>query len=101
MNWIQLCERSVLWSLSSGLSSHWLDVTPGNDEKESDDSRDWSSDVASNLSMAVKTRQTPLSAWLENVKPRPFPATGREGEMTKLKLASQRCLDKLTKLTAV
>lgn len=33
-----------------------MDVIPGNEEKDRDDSRDWSSDEASNLSMAANTR---------------------------------------------
>lgn len=42
--------------LSRGWLSHCLDVMPGKDEKERDDSRDWSSDDASAaFSMAAKT----------------------------------------------
>lgn len=63
--------------LPGGSLSHCLDVTPGKDEKDKDDSRDWSSDVASNLSMAVITRQTLLTAGLEERRDRPSePAQG-------------------------
>lgn len=55
---VRRCRRRLTRAegyLSSGRLSHCLAVIPGNDEKERDDSRDWSSDVASDLSMAVKT----------------------------------------------
>lgn len=77
--------------------SHCLDVIPGKDEKDRDDSRDWSSDVASNLSMAIKTRQTSQSAWLKKTKPRPFrPQGGRQKKIQQV--ASKRSVDKPNQL---
>ena len=42
-------------NLSGGRLSNCLDVIPGNEEMERDDSRDCSSDVSSGLSMSVNT----------------------------------------------
>lgn len=73
--------------LSSGLLSQCLDVIPGKEEKERDDSREWSSDVASNLSMAVKTTQTPQSACVAQ-RSSPAPSSHWEGRrMTTLQPA--------------
>ena len=59
--------------------SHCLDVMPGKDEKERDDNRDWSSDVASNLSMAVKQgKHLSLRGWKKRKdETPPLPAKGR------------------------
>lgn len=46
---------------STGPSSHCWDVIPGKEEKDRDASRDCSSDVASNVSMAEKRRSEHLS----------------------------------------
>lgn len=69
--------------LSGGLLSHCLDVIPGKEEKDKDDNRDWSSDVASNLSMAVMTEQTPPSAWLEEMKPLPSQPERRDTKLAR------------------
>lgn len=92
LNCVQLCERSVLWSLKTGEMAHriqevqqirlihssstlatgylsdgrlfnCLDVIPGNEEMERDDSRDCSSDVSSGLSMSVKTHHRLAKMW--------------------------------------
>lgn len=62
--------------LSSGRLSHCLAVIPGNDEKERDDSRDWSSDVASELSMAEKTH---VGVCEDSQDVNPAPSNHREG----------------------
>lgn len=67
-----------------------LDVIPGNEEKERDDNRDWSSDVASNLSMAVKDKTNTSVCVAGKDETPPLSTTGREGgrkgEMTTLEL---------------
>lgn len=92
LNCVQLCERSVLWSLktgqrvhsreeiqqirpihssntlatgylSGGRLSNCLDVIPGNEEMERDDRRDCSSDVSSGLSMSVNTHHRLAKLW--------------------------------------
>lgn len=62
--------------LSSGRLSHCLAVIPGNDEKEREDSRDWSSDVASEFSMAVKTH---VGVYEESQDVNSAPSNHREG----------------------
>lgn len=89
---VQLCERSVLWSLktprmshrtqevqqirpshnsntsatgylSGGRLSNCLAVIPGNEEMERDESRDCSSDVPSDLSMSGNTHRRLTETW--------------------------------------
>lgn len=49
--------------LSGGPLSNCLDVIPGNEEMERDDSRDCRSDVSSGLSMSVKTHHRLAKMW--------------------------------------